>query len=1405
VKAFRFCIGRWASGVGRWVFSRPQGLCELGRPPQSSTRLRRANAQRPMHCPLLALVFLAQTAGLFAAELPKVMPAARDTVIVPYDPKKPLKEQTPDKVYLAHERFLELWEAAKRNRAGEKQPPAAMSFALGAAIYEGRVQEKRVTFKATIELSTFNGEWVRVPLPFRGMQFSELSLDGKPAALVDGALIVEKPGKHAVTAVFEIPLEAGAREFGWGIPQTAATKLMLTIPEKRWRVKVQPDAGVIERISDGRLIVSAALGTTAEVRVALVEREADTQTAAASLVQITTAIAVSPAHERALARIESNFPGGQQDKFSVVLSPPGTALVALVAPGLRSWNLREDARGQVLDIALNEPVKERYSFTVTTERALPANLPAESAAMWFDAGGKRSEFVQELHAEAGVDVTVLPQPALRQTERNLQRIGDWTPVGAWTGREPLKYRIALAASKQEAHVDYVYQVNRRKIELIASMKLEAKGTPLFDAALTLPADFEVQAVDSERLLDWWRDGQKLRVRFKGATPEMTPLVVYLVREYAAAPQQLAVQPLALDGFAKVSGEAVIAAHKGVDAMLKLAVKGDANPANAGGDPAKEIDPAKAAPDFQILPPLERKRGFAFRNQSFAGEVTLAALPVKQTAMWVMHAQAFEAWASLSLKAQLTLRQGSIESSTFSLPATLPEAHVSGAEVRETRSRVVGDRRIYDVAFQNDVYESVDFTVDVDVTMAEGKRPDGRRVNEFSLPAPEFPEAQLVTGYVLADNASEYEMKLDTDGVEQTPTAEIPWLPTLTKGAGVFRVQPKWKVAFAMERLEKAETRTAFCAWAEMTTALRNDGTEWHKAVWHLQNRSLQFLPVKLPDGSALVGARVAGQAVRADTGIVDGRPVILIPLIKTKPGDVSYDVEVVWRQPGSRLAPSDRRKLRNAELVGITVEQTFWNVWLPDDRPLTKSGGNMEEVIAVQREIEKAKSEVEELIALNSILADGNVSSEVWFNAKRNWDATCRMVETRVLSNGGVLQRGRYSSAAEPGGLNKQGEATIGQLDRTNKDLGEQISKLTDDNRRIQQKMQGRMANAGGNANNEAQVQMQGNAAQTLLFGNNTYTGATTINARNLDLNGPAQTMSGAGNSQGGSTIVNGGTLNLNGNAGQGDSIQNNQRWTMNPSLANSAAQTENAAPSQGGAVQNFYLNDNVVLQQAKGKEMSGKVSKTGTGQLAAGSAPLPQSATQSTVIPATTNEAAPAAGPALEKKADEMAVVENVRGLNVARGNRLQQLEQAQTAMPRPENPAVPMQTAQPPPVPKPSEPAVMPPLAMPTQAVPGLDASGVQSANGIVFGQGQGNVSRRDAGAILQPQGRLSLAVDFPTEGRVYHFQKVKANALLELSFADPKIVRRRTRTAVFAGLAIILWLMGRFFSGRRTRRAV
>ena len=73
------------------------------------------------------------------------------------------------------------------------------------------------------------------------------------------------------------------------------------------------------------------------------------------------------------------------------------------------------------------------------------------------------------------------------------------------------------------------------------------------------------------------------------------------------------------------------------------------------------------------------------------------------------------------------------------------------------------------------------------------------------------------------------------------------------------------------------------------------------------------------------------------------------------------------------------------------------------------------------------------------------------------------------------------------------------------------------------------------------------------------------------------------------------------------------------------------------------------------------------------------------------------------------------------------------------------------------------------------------------------------------IQQLGRLSLSVDFPTQGHVHHFQKTKASAVLEISISDPEIGKRWVRIAIFAGLALLLVIVGRIVATRQARRGV
>jgi hypothetical protein len=828
-----------------------------------------------------------------------------------------------------------------------------------------------------------------VPLPFKSVKVRGFLLDGVPAAFDGEQVVIEKPGRHRIEVAFEVP-RRGARLF-WNIPRSTATMVVLTLPNPQTTALITPGDGAIEQFVEGVRTVSAAIGSTEKVQVELGTVTAPDRVIEPALAAIRTTISISSTLESAVAAYNFSFPQARQDRFTLRFEK-GLTLVNLEAADLKSWKLRADGDKQALDLLLNEPVSGSYSATVTTERPI-SKLPVDLRAPAFSAAARRIEIVPVLLARGRVEITPQPGTGLREIP------GDDLPpesrlVAAYAGSGELRYRVASLAAMREAKVDYVYQVNRRKIELIGSLQLVAKGEEIFDVTVGLPAQFEIEAVESDRLQDWWREGDQLHVRFKNSTPETTALVIYLVRLFTAAQNALEVRPLTLTGFKSVTGEAVIAAHKGVEVGLQFTGDG------------KEVAPADAATDFQILAPLERKRGFSFKTQKFSAQVALTPLPPRADALWVMDAQAHESWVAINTKVRLSLKQGSLDRTVFTLPATAPEARVVGADVRETRSRIEGERRIYEVRFQSEIDSAVDFSFELELA----------NPGEVALPPVLFPETHSMSGYILADNASDSEMKLKSSGVDPAPLSEIPWLPPLSTAAGIFRVQPNWSVTLGVEHLEKASSRAAFCAWAEMTTAVRSDGSEWHRATWHLQNRSLQFLPVSLPDGAQLMGARVAGKSVRADAGKVEGRNVILIPLIKTRPGDLSYDVEMVYRRLDAPLGWLSTRKWLAPELVGITVERTLWNVWLPEDRRIQSASGNMEAVIGEMAETEKLAGSLDELKKLSALLTSRDVSKETKVNAYSSWSVLSKEIGT----SNDIAPRPIYSMAKGNGALSEK-------------------------------------------------------------------------------------------------------------------------------------------------------------------------------------------------------------------------------------------------------------------------------------------------------------------------------------------------------------------------------------------------
>jgi hypothetical protein len=223
----------------------------------------------------------------------------------------------------------------------------------------------------------------------------------------------------------------------------------------------------------------------------------------------------------------------------------------------------------------------------------------------------------------------------------------------------------------------------------------------------------------------------------------------------------------------------------------------------------------------------------------------------------------------------------------------------------------------------------------------------------------------------------------------------------------FRVGADWDLVYTLEKLATTVGTKALVLYAELTTAVRANGEEWLQVDYRLQNRSLQFLPVRLPEGYTLMSAMVNDQAVRADHGLRDQSPVLLIPLIQTRPGDLALQVRLVCRRlPNAlgKLPDTMNLALDDPELPGVTIERTVWRVALPKGYSVKDSRGNMDAVSGNDAKFEQEAAVVTELSSLITMCATPSNSTELRERSRRNAQNIVSTYNNGRVNNGRASQ-----------------------------------------------------------------------------------------------------------------------------------------------------------------------------------------------------------------------------------------------------------------------------------------------------------------------------------------------------------------------------------------------------------------
>ncbi len=208
-----------------------------------------------------------------------------------------------------------------------------------------------------------------------------------------------------------------------------------------------------------------------------------------------------------------------------------------------------------------------------------------------------------------------------------------------------------------------------------------------------------------------------------------------------------------------------------------------------------------------------------------------------------------------------------------------------------------------------------------------------------------------TRYLILVNHSRDQLNLATADAVESTTAEavrIINLPQslLQQAVDILRItQPQTAVTWDVRKLEQVQSLPASVNLAENTLVVARDGSWRAQARYRINNRSRQFLALKMPADSRILSVYVAGKPSRPVETTKEGQALLLVALPKTVAGDFAFTADIVYAGqlpaalPQGNQATGLNFDLPHADVVspkederfGIPVSKTSWTVYLPDD------------------------------------------------------------------------------------------------------------------------------------------------------------------------------------------------------------------------------------------------------------------------------------------------------------------------------------------------------------------------------------------------------------------------------------------------------------------------------------------
>ncbi len=875
----------------------------------------------------------------------------RHIIYVPYEKLDKVFQAEDKGVFLPYSEFKELWEFYRRHHIAGPEDKPPVPVLISRALYELSVEGELAKGTATLTLESLEKDWVRLPLPFGGIALSDATLDGKPVLLratkAGYELLLHERGRHTLKLTFAVKVVSrpGHKGIRFNVPKAALSKVNVTLPDGDIKIDVDNLVSAEKTATRNATTVSMFLGPTGTVSIGWQPKEVERKKIPPLLhARTANEIIVTEGLMRARALIRYDIMRAPAERFSVLV-PSDFNLLDVAGRQIKSWDVKDAARGKVLTIELHEQVEKSYTLTVEIERILAKTNQTLEAPRIEAAGENVAREIGTVTLAVGKALRLTVESTSGLARIDLAEVGVKPKGGAaalyayryWKPGWSATFSVEKILPRVQANVVALTTIDTRAIRLHADVAYTVADAGIFQLVVRLPADLKVRAVGPSSIVDshtvtpegeWQTVEVLLREKKLGAFTVNIFAERTMPDEFADG-DTVAIPEVTVLHVEREAGMVGIAAHAGYEVsptethenLIKIAKREFLRRRSVGG-------------------PYEFRLAYRYAEHPYAATVTLAKRSPQVTAQVDALVNIGEDATKLTTILAYSIRYAGIKELKFRIdpaaaealgldPAKPEDFRIEGPNIRDRKYLGEG---VWHVTLDGEQTGRYVLTVNAKIGTDLLKIETGARP-KVAIPMIEVKETMGIfqeTGHFAVWKSPNLEV--ETEAAEELEVRDVREMPqalrsaTFAKGFRYLKHTPDLFLKVGVITYDYATVVGAHVQESHYDMVASLEGKLTVEAIYRIRNNTEQFFRIVLPEDAEIYGAYVSGAPVTPRMG-ADGERLIKIPQSTER----DFTLRLIYQTsvPGGEMGAVGRLRFRVPEIKAMKVSRLSVRLFLP--------------------------------------------------------------------------------------------------------------------------------------------------------------------------------------------------------------------------------------------------------------------------------------------------------------------------------------------------------------------------------------------------------------------------------------------------------------------------------------------